>query len=173
MTNTSNTAVEQWGIFEVALEGSSEGTPFVENRFSAHFSQKHRTVEVDGFYDGEGIYRVRFMPDTTGTWHYVTSSNLESLNGKEGSFESVPAGPKNHGPMRVANTYHFAYADGTPYKQIGTTCYAWTHQGNALEEQTLATLKAAPFNKMRMCVFPKHYAFNENEPEYYPFPLLS
>jgi hypothetical protein len=26
---------------------------------------------------------------------------------------------------------------------------------------------------MRMCVFPKHYLFNENEPEYYPFKLLS
>ena len=79
----------------------------------------------------------------------------------------------NHGPVRVANTYHFAYADGTPYKQIGTTCYVWTHQGDELEEQTLATLGNAPFNKMRMCVFPKHYAFNENEPERYPFPCLS
>ncbi|MCZ2151499.1 MAG: hypothetical protein LC126_27470 [Bryobacterales bacterium] len=28
---------------------------------------------------------------------------------------------------------------------------------------------AAPFNKMRMCIFPKSYAFNENEPVYYPF----
>jgi hypothetical protein len=26
---------------------------------------------------------------------------------------------------------------------------------------------------LRMCVFPKHYHFNENEPEYYPFPLLA
>jgi hypothetical protein len=167
-----NKNIEQWGIFELALEASSEGNPFLENQFSARFSQKHRTIEVDGFYDGEGIYRVRFMPDTTGSWHYQTSSNLEALNGKEGSFEVTPAGVGNHGPVRVANTYHFEYADGTPFKQIGTTCYAWTHQGEVLEEQTLATLKTTPFNKLRMCVFPKHYAFNENEPEYYPFPLL-
>src|SRR5206468_5266630 len=38
---------------------------------------------------------------------------------------------------------------------------------------TLATLRDAPFNKLRMCVFPKHYLFNENEPEFYPFPCLS
>src|SRR5262249_30688748 len=57
-------------------------------------------------------------------------------------------------------------------KQLGTTCYVWTHQGDALEEQTLATLRTAPFNKLRMCVFPKSYAFNNNEPLYYPFPLL-
>ena len=71
--------------------------------------------------------------------------------------------------MRVANTFHFAYEDGTPYLPIGTTSYAWTHQGDALEKQTLDTLAAGPFNKMRMCVFPKSYLFNENEPEHYPF----
>ncbi|MDB5082904.1 MAG: hypothetical protein JWP00_4828 [Chloroflexi bacterium] len=173
MTSISNAEVEQWGIFELALEGSSEGNPFLDNQLTARFSQKHRSIEVDGFYDGDGIYRVRFMPDSTGTWHYTTASNLESLNGKEGSFESTRPSADNHGPVQVANTYHFAYADGKPYKQIGTTCYVWTHQGDALEEQTLETLRNAPFNKMRMCVFPKHYSFNENEPEYYPYPLLS
>jgi hypothetical protein len=49
------------------------------------------------------------------------------------------------------------------------TCYAWTHQGDALEEQTLASLKNSPFNKVRMCVFPKSYEYNHNEPQFYPF----
>ena len=40
---------------------------------------------------------------------------------------------------------------------------------DALEEQTLETLKTAGFNKMRMCVFPKDYIFNKNEPVHYPF----
>jgi hypothetical protein len=174
MTNTNSRAdVEQWGIFELALPATAEGNPFLDNTFTASFSQDDRSIQVNGFYDGEGIYRVRFMPDITGTWAYHTASNLDTLDGKEGRFEVTPPSKNNHGPVRVANTYHFAYADGTPYKQIGTTCYAWTHQGEALEEQTLATLKSAPFNKMRMCVFPKHYHFNENEPEFYPFPLLS
>ena len=38
-----------------------------------------------------------------------------------------------------------------------------------MQEQTLATLAKAPFNKLRMCVFPKNYAYNRNEPQYYPF----
>ena len=67
------------------------------------------------------------------------------------------------------NHAHFAYADGAPHVPVGTTCYAWVHQGDALEEQTLETLKKAPFNKIRMCVFPKDYAYNRNEPVYYPF----
>lgn len=73
-------------------------------------------------------------------------------------------------PMRGRNTWHFWYANGTPYFQVGTTCYAWAHQGDQLEEQTLAILRSAPFNKMRMCVFPKDYVYNRNEPKFYPFP---
>lgn len=45
----------------------------------------------------------------------------------------------------------------------------WNLQGDELEEQTLATLRDAPFNKIRMCVFPKRYLFNFNEPPCYPF----
>ena len=59
------------------------------------------------------------------------------------------------GSSAVSNPFHFAYADGKPYVQIGTTCYAWTHQTEKLERQTLATLKKSPFNKLRMCVFPE------------------
>ena len=53
--------------------------------------------------------------------------------------------------------------------QLGTTCYAWTSQDDELEEQTLKTLAASPFNKMRMCVFPKWYTWNQNEPPLYAF----
>ncbi len=162
-------AVEQWSMFEVALPGPSAGNPFVEVEFSAEFRHKNRAVKPDGFYDGEGTYRVRFMPDTPGEWTYVTHSNRPELAGKAGSFTCVSAAGNNHGPVVVRNTYHFGYADGTPYFPVGTTCYAWAHQGDRLEEQTLETLRSAPFNKMRMCVFPKDYAFNKNEPEFFPF----
>ena len=69
----------------------------------------------------------------------------------------------------MANTYHFDYADGTPYKELGTTCYVWQLQPEALQEQTLKTLATAPFNKLRFCVFPKRYQWNTNEPILYPF----
>ncbi|MBL7201726.1 MAG: DUF5605 domain-containing protein [Anaerolineae bacterium] len=161
--------VERWGIAEVSLMGPEEGNPFLYVRLSARFAHKHRVVEVDGFYDGEGVYRIRFMPDTLGAWSYVTASNCPELDGVTGEWQCIEPSPGNHGPVGVRNTYHFAYADGTPYVQIGTTCYAWAHQGDALEEQTLETLRTAPFTKMRMCVFPKDYVYNKNEPQYYPF----
>ena len=162
--------VERWGVFEAALQGPSAGNPFLEVTVRAHFRYAHRVVDVDGFYDGAGTYRVRFMPDEIGEWNYTTSSNVAALDGKSGSFTAVAPSARNHGPVQVRFTTHFGYADGTPYVPIGTTCYAWTHQGDRLEEQTLATLRSAPFNKMRMCVFPKSYVYNANEPVYYPFP---
>ena len=34
----------------------------------------------------------------------------------------------------------------------------------------MATLAASPFTKLRMCLFPKHFVFNSDEPERFPFP---
>jgi hypothetical protein len=161
--------VEQWGIFELALEGPSRGNPFLEVELRAQFTLGERTVGVDGFYDGEGTYRVRFMPDVPGEWMYTTSSTQPELDGRSGAFSCAPVSPGNHGPVRVADPYHFRYADGTSYYPFGTTCYAWIHQDEECQEQTLDTLRIAPFNKVRMCVFPKHYIYNRNEPPRYPF----
>jgi len=160
---------ERWGIFELALEGQKTGNPFLDVEFGAIFKRQNRTVEVDGFYDGDGIYKVRFMPDTEGLWTYTTKSNVAELDGITGKFECTPPSGGNHGPVRIKNRYHFIYEDGTPYYPFGTTCYAWIHQGDELEEKTLETLANSPFNKLRMCVFPKHYDHNYNEPIYYPF----
>ena len=163
------TPIERWDIFEFALDGPSTGNPFVDVQVGAKFRYKHREFVVDGFYDGEGVYRVRLMPDMVGEWSYETVSNVDALNGKRGSFTCTEATAGNHGPVAVHNKFHFAYADGTPHVSVGTTCYAWAHQGDELEELTLDTLRHAPFNKMRMCVFPKHYRFNANEPVYYAY----
>jgi hypothetical protein len=164
--------VEQWDYCEITLDGPRDGNPFTDVDFGARFTSADgkSSLDVSGFYDGEGFYRVRFMPPAPGRWTYETRSNRTELDGDTGSFLCTPAKTAgNHGPVRVRNTFHFAYADGTPYYPIGTTCYCWNHQGDELEEQTLATLKGSPFNKIRMCVFPKRYSFNENEPPLYPY----
>jgi hypothetical protein len=109
------------------------------------------------------------MPGRQGAWKYETVSSAPGLHGKTGEFMVTSPAAGNHGPVQVANTFHFAYADGTPYKQVGTTCYVWNLQGDRLEEQTLKTLAASPFNKLRFCVFPKRYNWNTNEPPSYPF----
>ncbi len=158
-------AVEQWSVFEVSLPGPTNGNPFLDVQFAATFSN----TTVAGFYDGGGVYRVRFMPGRPGHWTYRTRSNVAELDGKTGEFTVTPPSAGNHGPVRVTNTYHFAYADGTPYRPIGTTAYNWWHMADWIEKHTLDNLGASPFNKLRACVFPKHEAGKTNELALYPF----
>lgn len=161
--------VEKWKVFELTLNGTAEGNPFVDVSLSGQFVKNKDTITVPGFYDGNGIYKIRFMPREEGKWSYATISNNKKLNNKKGSFICTSASGNNHGPVVVKDTFYFAYADGTLHHSFGTTCYGWVHQGDSLAELTLKTLSEGYFNKMRMCIFPKSYDWNNNEPEFYPF----
>lgn len=164
-------SVERWEIFEIAAEGETGGNPFTDTVISAEFKGRLEEKTVNGFYDGESMYRVRFMPSFEGEYHfrlYLGNSEAMSLLG-EGCFMAAPASERNHGPVRVRNRHHFCYEDGTRFDPVGTTCYAWVHQGRELQERTLETLKNSCFNKIRFCIFPKHYRFNFKEPECYPY----
>ena len=169
----SQDKIETWDRFEVSLSGPQTGNPFNDISLTAEFTNGTDKIKVDGFYDGAGKYKLRFMPQKAGEWKYKTTSNNKALNGKTGAFTCVAATGSNHGPVKVADTYHFKYADGKRYYPFGTTMYAWTHQPQGLEEITLKTLKDNAFNKVRMCVFPKYYSNVENEPEFYPYEKTS
>jgi len=160
---------ERWGVFELALSGPTAGNPFLDVQWSATFTQGERRITVPGFWDGGGTYKARFSPPNIGEWRYETRSATPELNGREGAFTATRPTGDNHGPVEVFDTFYLRYADGTPYHQFGTTCYAWTHQTREMQEQTLKTLAASPFNKIRFCVFPKSYAYNKNEPEFFAF----
>ena len=162
-------AVEQWGVQELAMQAQGGGNPYREVSLHARFTQGDRVVQVPGFWDGGDTYRLRFSPPTPGEWRYETTSNRPELQGRSGSLTASRPSGNNHGPVEVCHTAYLRYADGTPYHQFGTTCYAWVHQTRELQEQTLRTLAASPFNKIRFCVFPKSYAYNQNEPELFPF----
>lgn len=153
-----------YDLFELRLTGPATANPYLDVEFGATFSQGGRRVAVMGFHDGGTDYVLRFMPDTAGEWQFVTTSNRAELDGQSGQLTALPPRAGVHGPVRVADRFHFAHADGTPYLPFGTTCYAWTHQPLAMQAETLATLSTAGFNKIRMGVFPKDYPFNQNDP---------
>jgi hypothetical protein len=161
--------VQQWGVAEIVLDGPSTGNPFTDVELNATFTVAGKSLHVGGFYDGAGVYRIRFMPPGPGTWTFETASNIRDLAGITGTIEVGVPEAGNHGRVRVRDKYHFAYDDGTPFLPFGTTAYAWTNQTEELQEQTLRTLAASPFTKIRMCVFPKSYAYNSNEPDNYAY----
>ena len=126
--------IARWDHIEIALPGPSAGNPFLDVTLSAVFRFKHRTVTVPGFYDGAGKYKIRFMPDELGAWAWTTASNAPALNGQSGAFQCIAPAVENHGPVSVRDTFHFGYADGAPFVECGTTCYANT----ALREGRIA-----------------------------------
>lgn len=52
---------------------------------------------------------------------------------------------------------------------MGTTCYVWPHQSDEVIAKTLKELDKGYFNKMRFCVFPKHYIHNFRDPQTFPY----
>ncbi len=148
--------IEQWGMFEVSLAGPAGGNPFKDVTLTALFTMEHRSTRVTGFYDGDGTYRVRFMPDAPGHWSYKTDSSAPELRGHTGEFECTgPTTPGNHGPVGTAHQFHFQYADGTPYFPFGTTTYAYLFAADDNAKASLRGMKEARFNKSRVCVLPK------------------
>ena len=159
---------EQWGVFELSLPGPSSGNPYKDVTFTARFTLEHRSVQVTGFYDGDGTYRARFMPDAPGRWTFETQSSAHELAGHAGEFECTsPTTPGNHGPVGTAHQFHFQHADGTPYFPFGTTTYAYLFAADDSAKASLRGMQEARFNKSRVCVLPKPLG---NGPKLLPFP---
>ncbi len=172
MSLAQESEIEKWDFYEVSLDGPTDGNPFVDIELSAVFKNGDKTYEPNGFYDGNGIYKIRFMPDIEGIWTYRTKSNSDVLNGKEGRFECTAASTDNHGPVRVKNQYHFAYEDGTPFYLFGTTIYEWPYQSQGQRKLTVQNLKNSPFNKARFLAVPpwrQQYVEGPNSLDCFPF----
>lgn len=160
--------MERWDLFELSFKGKTDGNPFTDYSIYGTFIGENEKKTVEGFYDGNGVYTVRFMPSYDGEYRYRIFGSFSDTEHR-GSFFAQKPSENNHGIVRVKDTYHFSYDDGTPFFPLGTTCYVWHLQNDALKAQTLESLKNSPFNKIRFCVFPKHYDYNLSEPPFYPF----
>lgn len=169
MLKTYTAKGKKYDVIEIVLEGPVDGNPFSDQWVKGTFSGRAEEKRTEGFYDGNGIYRLRFMPSFTG--EYTARVSTSWGEEEEVCFAVEEAEENNHGPVRVANTFHFAYEDGTPYYPVGTTCYVWELQKEELQEQTYRSLQEATFNKIRFCIFPKHYVYNLREPGNYPFEI--
>jgi hypothetical protein len=149
-------------MHELRVPGAA-GASWIDVDVEAVFVQGEWRIAARGFAAGADDLRVRFAPPATGVWTYeVRRAGEPVLSGE------VVADEVGRGPVRAEGT-RFAYADGSPYLPIGTTLYAWAHQPAALRAETLTTLAASPFTKVRMCVFPKGMVYNTTPPEAFPF----
>lgn len=160
----------KWSRAEFVFSAENDPAHFTQSWIAATFRNGDDRKVVRGFYDDHGRFLLRFMPQSEGVWTFCTDSNIASLSGITGSVNCTPADADASGPIETDETFHFRTASGKAWYPFGTTAYVWNYQSDAVQEQTLASLAASPFNKIRMCVFPKHYTYNFNEPQRFPFP---
>lgn len=102
-TSATIRPVSIWDFVELAFPSPKSGNPFVRVEFSAVFRQGDRVLEPEGFYDGDGAFEVRFMPDREGEWTYRTKSNRDALHVKKERFVCVAPVAGCHGPVHVRN----------------------------------------------------------------------
>lgn len=155
--------MKQYQTFELEFIGKEPCKSFVKIDLTAEFRCKGQVKRVKGFYAGGGRYIIRFLPQHVGlyTWKVI---GIFHDSGQEVCEKS----DTDHGIVRAVKS-HFEYEDGMRFIPFGTTVYALLHQTEELIECTMDTLRKAPFNKIRYCVFPKSYDFNHNEPMFFPF----
>ena len=159
--------MKQYEMTEFIFHAPAPAGSWVSVDLSGTFMKDGRTIEVKGFYAGGDTYKLRFLPEEAGAYEYeIRGACLAAPETGRLKVEGADAG--RHGPVR-ADGVHLRYADDAWYHAFGTTIYALVHQSKALIDETMRTLSNAPFNKVRLCVFPKHYLYNHNEPDYYPF----
>jgi len=90
-----------------------------------------KQTNINGFWDGGTNWKVRFMPDETGSWTFSSRCSDKSnagLHEVTGNFECVPHQNEHaiytHGSIHQPDgTYHMTYSDGTPFFWTGGT--AW------------------------------------------------
>ena len=168
--------VQRWLPYEWTLyaDDAAVENPFTDVSLKATVDGPDGHKRFDGFYDGEGTYKVRYLPMREGEYTLTLRSNLPALDGQTHTFMALPAGEGNHGPVEI-DGMHFRYADGERFFVMGTTAYVWHHRPDSVRRQTLKAFETYGFNKIRMLFFPKHYTGGfgkidvSYEPPCYPF----
>ena len=95
--------IEKWDVLEVTVNGPKEGNPFCDQWIKGTFGCKNEKKTVDGFYDGDGVYKVRFMPSFTDEYTFEIEASFDINAGEEV-------------PDEETLEHKFGIADGVEYQ---------------------------------------------------------
>ena len=122
--------VQVWRRTDIVLQSEKEyNNPYKDVDIDAVFTHEDGTkINLYGFWNGGGEWRVRFSPTKTGKWDYtITCSDKDnaSLN-TSGSLYAVENTAETdidkHGFIKVSdNGRYFVHDDGTPFYWLGDT----------------------------------------------------
>jgi hypothetical protein len=124
-------------------DGEAAGNPFevpLEATFTHRPSMARLTLP--GYYAGNSIFRIAFMPDRAGAWDYRTSSPVGALHGRSGSLLCVPSG--HPGPLRGDPRFprKWKHADGPHVVPLGLRLDLFRDAGSDGEVEAAARFLA-------------------------------
>ena len=81
--------IEQYHAHDFAFSASVSGNPF-DAELKAEFQGPGGVrISVPGFYDGNGVWKIRFSPTVPGRWSLRTTSSAPALNGRPRRISSA------------------------------------------------------------------------------------
>ena len=118
--------VQRWQPHDFTFSSTRE----YENPFGVSFegtltAPDGSSFVCPGFFDGEGIWKLRVSPTEEGDWKISTRSSDPDLDGIELAFQcDENQNPNVHGGLRINPDHprHFVFEDGTPYFLLGYEC---------------------------------------------------
>lgn len=83
--------IEMFSVIEYTFLG-----PIINESFDKPvFYMKVRNQLFEGYYQGSGCYKIRFMPKSLGVFEYSIISDIKELEKHKGAFTSIPEDSKN------------------------------------------------------------------------------
>lgn len=95
-----NDKVEVFAIMELVLKGPDIGPA----NDTPQLSMVVDGQEFEGYYYGNGVYKLRICPKFVKEWSYTIKSKISEFNGKTGEFTSVPENSLAPYPKAVKHT---------------------------------------------------------------------
>jgi hypothetical protein len=124
-----------WEIQEITLRGArAYANPYADVVCWIDLTGPGHTARVHGFWDGDRVFRVRFVATAPGEWRWRAGSNQTADPGLSGSgaLRAIAwteaekrENPNRRGFVRATSNGHaLQYADGTPFFLLGDTWLA-------------------------------------------------
>ena len=134
----------QWMKHELAFTSDRTYTNPIydlKNFYTVFTAPSGRAYKINGFWDGDKNWKVRFMPNEVGKWTYQTHCSDEDndgLHARTGSFvceknQRKEAIYQNGAIRHLKGDYHLSYANGEPFFWLA--CTAWNGALKSTEQE--------------------------------------
>jgi hypothetical protein len=142
-----NNAVPRYQVLEITLQSDTPlNAPFSRAVSAVFTAPDGGTLCAGGFYDGDSNWKIRFMPNRTGSWKVRWS--FDSYSGEKSFTCTAQTHPKIHGHFYIDPSHprKLRYEDGTPLFWHGGKYLNMARPFGADDQQELSYPERLPTN---------------------------